>query len=185
MRKLLAIFLVLNLILISCSYSYKIDKCKELEKDQKDECYFEIASSGKDISLCEKIQDRNLAVNCVLLIDNNEKNIDECKNMKSSILKDACLRAMPVEQKDVSICESIEELRSRAICFEEVGIDKNDPSICEKINEQWEGSGVFFFREVKYECLTKISIQKQDASICNKINFPPNRDTCIELVKNS
>ena len=75
MKKILIIF-CLSLILISSCSELKINKCKKIqEKYSKDGCYLNLSIYSKDKYLCTEIENRNVAINCVLSIDKNEKSL--------------------------------------------------------------------------------------------------------------
>ncbi|GBD34331.1 hypothetical protein HRbin35_00041 [bacterium HR35] len=130
--------------------------CDNLSEEQKESCYWNLAKSKQNLSICDKIQ--------------------------REWIKNICYLDVAEEKQDLSICDRIQDKTKKDYCYLKIAEMKRDPSICNKIQneeeESYDGDNKYF----KDNCYLKIAQAKQDLSICDRIKNSSVKDDCYKLL---
>ncbi len=156
MKRYIPIFLIVVLLLSSCSTLYEnVDQewCDKLiDKDTLQEewerCYLAVALKERDPTLCEKIATQN-----------------------GDGSKDACYSYMSEIMLDPALCEKIQTIQTyegqgtRDTCYHNLAPKLNDIKLCDKIQQQ-DHDLVY-----KDPCLMNVAVENSNPQICSLIKL--------------
>jgi len=134
----------------------QLRECGEIErKDEKAECYKNVAINEKDPTVCERIP----------------KEIDPYMEYQEQ----DCYVEVAVSKRDETICAKAREIY-RDACYEKIAEIKKNPDICEEIiDRDYVGH--------KDNCYIAVAITKQDSTICEKAQNQIYKSWCVKTVQ--
>jgi hypothetical protein len=101
------------------------------DSTQRDTCLYDIAGIGKDMSVCERITDRNIQLKCRARIEDKP---EYCEEIDVLIERDWCYRNMAFRWNSIEYCRKIFYQQIKDKCIHDYVKDKKpDPFECFQI----------------------------------------------------
>lgn len=122
-------------------------------------CYFDVAISYGNQSLCEKISDKNLKNFC-FAITKNDKSFCEKTNSSERICCNQILQY--ITKQNPELCNFLSE-SCRFSCYWVFALLKKDEKICNKLNS--------LSPKLVESCKVEVAMAKKDPSICNDLDI--------------
>jgi hypothetical protein len=138
---------------------------KILEKEIQSNCYIGVAFLSQDISVCDKIQDEEKKGICKFLI---KRNSIVCENIFN---KEECYKLFAKFLDDKSLCEKIEDKEKLKECLANV-----DSAIVKEFQKRKEEN------IQKESSLSDKAVIENNLSLCNTIKNTSIRDNCIYAI---
>lgn len=140
-----------------------------------DGCLSEVAQAKKDITICEKIDDKYYKnVSCYIGIAEETRDYSACGKIEKDL--DVGLNAPPgtTGSDVINICNQ----RVKNAIAKNKAKSENNISYCKEIksvNEGWD---------ISEDCYYEIATDKKDISVCKKITNESKQAECIAVINN-
>lgn len=151
----------------------QVSTCEEKPISQlaKDICYRVFSSTGKDFTLCEKINNREEKKWCYGNVAVATENTSLCEKIRfDQFRKDKCYWDIAKKKSDDSLCEKVSGEWKNS-CYGDVAIEINNISLCEKITDK---------KTRENYCYYQIAINTKDKSLCDRITSERIRKSCYK-----
>lgn len=175
---------------------------------ERDDCYKQLAVSGKNASYCSFISTTIssgsfVRDNCLDAVLASTKSTIVCAYYISTAKKNECLKSVAISLNDETICNQIPDQNRQDYCFNEINNTLKQVSICYGIqhpdnnslrqscietavlaNPSKENCGLLAPSNSRDTCFYNLAISlNNDATLCNGINFDLDlKDDCYEKV---
>lgn len=121
--------------------SNKLEDCKKItDSDAKKQCIISVASAISDETMCNLVEDRNIANTCIASIQLKKivasGKLAECNNLPSAFVN-TCIDSFSVNFKKTSDCDVFKDgARCKNLVEHTAAINARDLKACDKINDQ-------------------------------------------------
>lgn len=144
--------------------------CEKIEVS-KDRCYAEAAKTKPDMSLCDKVIEKNFKNRCYWNIAEAKQDFSFCEKITDD--QDWRNRCFATMKNNSLLCDKIDQQFEKNICYLDIAIKKNDESLCKKMDEteiveEWK-------QDKQTRCMAMVS---KDGSLCEKINRRSMKESC-------
>lgn len=147
--------------------------CENIDdNDSKEGCYYEIATTMNDKSLCKKLIFRKNSCYKNIGISENDSNV--CETLKNDYQASKgdyfnCNKKLAVQLQDPLYCQRITNNMNRDNCYSQTAIQLKNPELCENIT---------YSEKIRESCYTKNAFLLKNPSICGKIKDSGSKDEC-------
>ena len=143
----------------------ELAKCKDLQGNERDECFVKEIIKENNSQLCTYIDNTEIKDECYNRIAINTKDVSLCEKI---IEKDKQQMCKAFVTKDEKFCNNIKENNNKDLCYHNIAVISDKSSLCNKISNE------------NRLILCKIHFLK-DPEICEKITYPSLKAKCLEI----
>lgn len=147
----------------------KVEVC-EIEKDDVQYCYREVAVEDRDAELCDRIDDGSARDACVLEIAREQS--AACPQYPIPRGLKGCLDEVAVDPNAILVCDAIEADDIRDRCYLLLFDVRRDAAICARLVGQVGRNG----------CFAQLAAAERDSSLCDRVEGEEYRDDCLSAV---
>jgi len=133
---------------------------------EKNKCFVNAATSGKDANICELIDSNSLMRdNCISKVALDSGKAELCGKIRANNIsrRDECYSAIALKLGNHSVCESVQADTAYYMCFASLAIKSNAPEVCDTSQRQR-------LRLLPYPgkdyCRIEYAVRKVDISLC-------------------
>jgi hypothetical protein len=139
--------------------------------DMIDFCYEWVGVAKGDPLLCSKINGGPGRDRCYSGVAESKQNISDCDNVVQEN-RNACYLAAAKATKNLSMCEKIPLAYKKDECYSTVSIESGDVSLCGRIDTPYQ----------KDTCYSRNAKRTLDLDLCKKVGDLYNRETCYREI---
>lgn len=132
-----------------------------------DQCWFEKATSNKQITLCDNIADTVLEETCQSTVAISTQSLENCANLSTKV-KAACTSTISQHLLLAEECNKVEDGHWRDVCMSFIGINTSTHPLCKTVGNQ----------KIRDDCYTQISVNKEDERVCSYVTEDSTRNEC-------